>query len=80
MMKKKIGILSLILILVTVGGVSATMLHQTGQQRENKKMTIVTSFYPMYIVALNLTDGMENVEVVNLTENAGGCRCASGRP
>lgn len=73
MMKKKIGILSLILILVTVGGVSVTMIHQAGQQRNDKKMTIVTSFYPMYIVALNLTDGMDNVEVVNLTENAGGC-------
>lgn len=44
MMKKKIGILSLILILVTVGGVSVTMIHQAGQQRNDKKMTIVTSF------------------------------------
>ena len=35
--------------------------------------TIVTSFYPVWILALNLTDGVEGVEVVNLTEQLSGC-------
>ena len=34
---------------------------------------VVTSFYPMYIVALNLTAGVEGVEVVNLTQPFTGC-------
>ena len=35
--------------------------------------TVVTSFYPIWILALNLTDGLDGVEVVNLTEPVTGC-------
>ena len=35
--------------------------------------TIVTSFYPVWILTLNLTDGIEGVSVVNLAEPATGC-------
>ena len=35
--------------------------------------TVVTSFYPVWIMALNLTEGVEGLEVVNLAENTTGC-------
>lgn len=35
--------------------------------------TVVTSFYPVWILALNLTEGVESLEVVNLAENTTGC-------
>lgn len=35
--------------------------------------TIVTSFYPVWILTLNLTDGLEGVEVVNLASPSTGC-------
>lgn len=35
--------------------------------------TIVTSFYPVWIMTLNLTEGIDGLEVVNLTENTAGC-------
>ena len=35
--------------------------------------TIVTSFYPVWIMTLNLTDGLEGVSVVNLAEPTTGC-------
>ena len=35
--------------------------------------TVVTSFYPVWILALNLTDGIEGLEVFNLAENTTGC-------
>lgn len=35
--------------------------------------TIVTSFYPVWIIALNLTEGIEGIEVINLADNATGC-------
>lgn len=35
--------------------------------------TVVTSFYPVWLLTLNLTAGVEGVEVVNLTENTAGC-------
>ena len=34
---------------------------------------IVTSFYPMYIAAINITDGIDGVEVVNMTKPQTGC-------
>ena len=34
---------------------------------------IVTSFYPMYIIAENLTEGANNVELVNMTDINVGC-------
>ena len=35
--------------------------------------TIVTSFYPVWIITLNLTEGLENVSVVNMAEPTTGC-------
>ncbi len=35
--------------------------------------TIVTSFFPIYLFALNLTDGVEGLEVVCLTPPTAGC-------
>ena len=35
--------------------------------------TVVTSFYPVWILTLNLTDGIDGLEVVNLAEPATGC-------
>lgn len=34
---------------------------------------IVTSFYPMYIIAENLTEGAENIELVNMADVNVGC-------
>ena len=47
----------------------AAMLLPLGAVAE----TIVTSFYPIYIFALNLTEGIEGVEVRNLTAPDTGC-------
>lgn len=35
--------------------------------------TVVTSFYPIWLMALNLTDGIEQLNVVNLSEPTTGC-------
>ena len=35
--------------------------------------TIVTSFYPVWLLTLNLTDGLEGLEVVNLAAPSTGC-------
>lgn len=41
--------------------------------KENEKLKIVTSFYPIYVSTLNVVDNMDNVEVINLTQTVGGC-------
>ena len=40
---------------------------------ENKKFTIVASCYPVYAMLLNLTTGIGEIEVVNMTASVGGC-------
>lgn len=49
-----------------------------GQQASSQKgkdgtFHIVTSFYPMYIDVINLTDGVEGVTVTNMTKPQTGC-------
>ncbi|MBR1859834.1 MAG: zinc ABC transporter substrate-binding protein [Selenomonadaceae bacterium] len=44
-----------------------------GGKGTNGKFRIVTSFYPMYLHAINVTDGIDGVEVVNLTAPQTGC-------
>ena len=72
---KKNFVLLGILLTVTLAGFGFTAVTGGFEKAEIKddKFRIVTSFYPVYIAALNITDGLEDVEVTNMTENAGGC-------
>lgn len=72
---KKNLILLGILIFVTMTGVGFTIATGEGSPVTVKDDTfqIVTSFYPVYIATLNVTDGIEGVEVTNMTENSRGC-------
>lgn len=41
--------------------------------KDKQKFNIVTSFYPMYIATINVTKGVEGVEVKNMTKPQTGC-------
>lgn len=45
----------------------------TPRQAEEPRFRVVTSFYPMYIMALNITDGIEGVQVDNMAGQQAGC-------
>ena len=59
--------------LLIVVALATIMLAINVRKQEESKFNIVTSFYPMYIAALNITDGVEDVTVKNLTEQTTGC-------
>ena len=40
---------------------------------DSQAVTIVTSFYPMYVLTLNITEGIDGVEVVNMAQPQTGC-------
>jgi len=61
-------ILSLALIILTFA-----LCGCGSEKKDDDKLTIVTSFYPMYLDALNITRGISGVEVVNLTPPQTGC-------
>ena len=44
-----------------------------GGEKNSDKLKIVTSFYPMYINAINIAGNVDGVEVLNLTKPQTGC-------
>ena len=58
MMKKNLCLLLSLLLLLPVLSVAET---------------IVTSFYPVWILTLNLTEGIDGIDVINLAEPSTGC-------
>ena len=67
--RKKKAVLSVLLaVLLCLGALS-------GCQKTEKEDTfkVVTSFYPLYIMLMNLTDGVDGVEIANMAEPQTGC-------
>lgn len=76
-MRSAAKILSLLLLVLSVALVGCGSGTKTADQPANKKTAepfrIVTSFYPMYVAAINITDGIDGVEVHNMTKPQTGC-------
>jgi len=74
MMKKT---MRLILVLAIAGillsGCSKASTSTNEQQDKTDKYIIVTSFYPIYISAINITRDIPGVEVINMTKAQTGC-------
>lgn len=62
-------------VLLSGCGQNKTAEEQTsnGTIPQKKDFTVVTSFYPMYISAINITKGVEGVNVINMTKPQTGC-------
>lgn len=67
-----VGILLLAITLVAFGSTFFIFKKQK-QNKDEKMLTIVTSFYPMYVAAANVVDGVETVHLENLSEPETGC-------
>lgn len=64
---KKCNIILLYILLLLSGCQS----QQQAQQQQN--ITVVASFYPVYILAKNITDGVEGVTLENMAQPQTGC-------
>ena len=62
--------MAMLLVLLAVTAAGCGTQQQGGH---DKKFRIVTSFYPMYIDAINITKGVDGVEVINMTKPQTGC-------
>lgn len=49
------------------------MCTACADSHSDKKLKLVASFYPIYIMALNITDGVDGVEVTNMVDQSVGC-------
>lgn len=72
-MKRKLNFLLSVMLLISLISYGTIKIFGENKQHTEEGLTIVTSFYPMYIAALNIADGIDGVQVVNLTENQTGC-------
>ncbi len=74
-MKKHIKyiIAVIIVILIIALLIILNIKRNTQKEQESNITKIVTSFYPMYIIAENLTDGASNVELENIADVNVGC-------
>lgn len=71
-MKRIVFLLLSITIFVT--GCSFGASEKSDSNANNDSVfTIVTSFYPMYVFTKNIADGIDGVEVKNMTETNSGC-------
>lgn len=66
-MKLKKLLAIILTVLLAVNFTSCT------RKTNSNKLKLVTSFYPIYIMALNITDGVDKVELVNMAEQNTGC-------
>lgn len=70
-LKYSVIVIVLILIIFLVMIFTQNKTQETNLQDE--KYHIVTSFYPNYILALNLIEGIENVQLTNMLDTNVGC-------
>jgi len=74
MFKKKLGFLLGVMVALSLAGYLVCLLSGNGKKSNSEEnFLLVTSFYPMYVLAENLTEGVEGITVSNLTENQTGC-------
>lgn len=68
-MKKYLALFCLAALIVSLAGCG----KEAQETRPKAQLTVLTSFYPIYIATLNVAQGVEGVEVVNLTKPQTGC-------
>ena len=66
-------VLSLLLLVFSIALVGCGGADKAAEKKTAEPFRIVTSFYPMYVATINITDGVDGVEVYNMTKPQTGC-------
>ena len=67
-LNKKVKLIFTILLIIAVLIVLVT-INKNKPKEQNSNLKIVSSFYPIHIMAMNLTENTNGVEEVCLTQN-----------
>ena len=75
MKKNKYVFVLVMLVFITVvsGLLTNIYVSESSSKQEEQTLTVVTSFYPMYIAALNVIGDTDGVHLQNLSEPQTGC-------
>ncbi len=71
-MKKKLLLLGGHMAIVLIIAMAFSFIFGT-KREEKEKLTIATSFYPMYILLENIVGDIDQIDVINLTNYTTGC-------
>lgn len=72
-MRRKLLILFSIMVIISSISTIFTSLTRTTFNAQDDKVTVVTSFYPIYVATKNIVSDMDSIELINLAENQTGC-------
>ena len=74
-MKKKYVFVFFTLLVITLAGMGMTSLYamREDSREQSGELSVVTSFYPMYIAAMNVVGDLDGVKLTNLSEPQMGC-------
>ena len=73
-MKNKYVFVTVMLAVLLFLGVGLTEIYVNHtEEKEDGQYTVVTSFYPMYIAALNVVGENDHIRLENLSEPQTGC-------
>ena len=72
-MRTTTKVLSILLLVLSVAFVGCGGADKAAEKKTAEPFRIVTSFYPMYVATINITDGVDGVEVYNMTKPQTGC-------
>lgn len=71
---KYVFVLVMLVVITVVSGLLTNIyVRESGRKQEEQTLTVVTSFYPMYIAALNVIGDTDGVHLQNLSEPQTGC-------
>lgn len=76
MIRKLVQLFAVMLLLTIIGAVAirySGLRTETMLSKSDGKIKVVTTFYPIYLIGLNIADQVENVEVDSLTKLNTGC-------
>lgn len=71
---KYVFVLAMLVVITVVSGLLTNIyVRESGSKQEEQTLTVVTSFYPMYIAAVNVIGDTDGVHLQNLSEPQTGC-------
>ena len=73
-MKKSLLLLSTVFVILGITSYGIVKYFGSNKKSNNDKQnTIVTSFYPEYILTMNIIDSIDDINLINMTSNTSGC-------
>lgn len=73
-MKRNIKYIIIACVIILVAIIAIIAVQKKGKENvDDGKFKIVTTFYPIYIMTANITQGANNIELINMTDVNVGC-------